>query len=147
MITRTIHVPQHRWTFRVYIPLSCYWTGEIIRHLWRLGASDDILYEAANNMQCGKLNNGLTYTSKKDRETLMVVGQATTAVELFNSVVHEIDHACMFTFPHIGIEPGTEEAAYFKGGLGREIFPMVQPYLCDCCRRKMGHKKGPNSGK
>ena len=146
MITRTIYVPQHDWAFRVYVPLSCYWTGEIIRHLWRLGASDDILYVAANNMQCGKLNNGLTYTSEKDRETLMVVGQATTAVELFNSVIHEIDHACMFTFPHIGIKPGTEEAAYFKGGLGREIFPMVQPYLCDCCRRKMGHKKGPNAG-
>ena len=136
MITRSIYVPQHNWTFRVYIPLSCYWTGEIIRHLWRLGASDKILYEAARNMECGKLNNGLTYASGKDRETLMVVGQAATAVELFNSVVHEMDHACMFTFPLIGIEPGTEAAAYFKGGLGREIFPMVQPYLCDRCRHR-----------
>lgn len=136
MITRSIYVPQHNWTFRVYIPLSCYWTGEIIRHLWRLGASDKILYEAARNMECGKLNNGLTYASGKDRETLMVVGQAATAVELFNSVVHEMDHACMFTFPLIGIEPGSEAAAYFKGGLGREIFPMVQPYLCDRCRHR-----------
>ena len=136
MITRSIYVPQHNWTFRVYIPLSCYWTGEIIRHLWRLGASDKILYEAARNMECGKLNNGLTYASGKDRETLMVVGQAATVVELFNSVVHEMDHACMFTFPLIGIEPGTEAAAYFKGGLGREIFPMVQPYLCDRCRHR-----------
>jgi hypothetical protein len=146
MITRAIYVPQHSWTFRVYIPLSCYWTGEIIRHLWRLGASDKILYEAAENMQCGKLNNGLTYASGKDRETLVVVGKTTTAAELFNSVVHEIDHAAMFTFPLLEITPGTEEAAYFKGGLAREIFPMVQPYLCDCCRSKMGHKKGPNSG-
>ena len=146
MITQTIYVPQHSWTFRVYVPLSCYWTGEIIRHLWRLGASDEILYQAANNMLCGKLNNGITYASNKDRETLMVVGQATTAAELFNSVIHEIDHACMFTFPLIGIEPGTEQAAYFKGGLGRKIFPLVQPYLCDYCRHKTGHKKGPNSG-
>lgn len=136
MITHTFHVQQHRWTFRIYIALSCYWTGEIIRHLWRLGASDDILYSAANNMQCGQLNRGLTYASGKDRETLVVVGQAATASELFNSVVHEIDHACMFTFPSLGITPGTEEAAYFKGGIGREIFPLIQPYLCDRCRRK-----------
>ena len=136
MILHVFHVEQHDWTFRIYVPMSCYWTGEIVRHLWRLGASDEILREAARNMQCGRLNNGLTYASEKDRETLVVVGQTTTAAELFNSIVHEIDHACMFTFPLVGITPGTEEAAYCKGGLAREIFPMIQPYLCDCCRRK-----------
>lgn len=142
MITRTIYVPQHNWTFRVYIPLSCYWAGEILRHLWRLGASYEILGASANNMQCGKLNNGLTYASEKERETLVVVGQSTTAAELFNSVVHEIDHACMFTFPLIGITSGTEQAAYFKGGLAREIFPMIQPYLCDRCRHENGTERG-----
>ena len=138
MISQVFYIPQHRWVFRVYIPMSCYWTDEILRHLWRLGASDEILYEAANNMQCGKQNNGLTYASDKDRETLVVVGQTTTAAELFNSVVHEIDHACMFTFPLLGITPGTEEASYFKGGLARDVFPIIQPYLCDCCRHKAG---------
>lgn len=136
MITRTIYVPQHDWTFRVYIAVTCYWSEEIIGHLWRLGAPQKVLISAANNLACGNIDNGLTYASEKDRETLVVVGQTTTAAELFNSVVHEIDHACMFTFPLLGITHGTEEAAYFKGGLGREIFPMVQPYLCDCCRRK-----------
>lgn len=137
MIQRTFYIPQHDWTFRVYVPISCFWTGEIIRHLWRLGATDEILRSAAKNMQCGKLNNGITYASLKERETLVVVGQTTTAAELFNSVVHELDHAALFTFPLIGIEPGTEEAAYFKGGAAREIFPMIQPYLCDCCRRML----------
>lgn len=136
MITKTFYIPQHDWTFLVYIAMSCYWTGEIIRHLWRLGASDDILHEAARNMQCGRLNNGLTYASLDARETLVVVGQTTTAAELFNSVVHELDHAGEFTFPLLRITPGTEEAAYFKGGVAREIFPLIQPYLCDCCRRK-----------
>lgn len=147
MITRTIYVPEHHWTFRVYIAVTCYWSEEIIGHLWRLGAPQKVLISAANNLACGNIDNGLTYASEKDRETLVVVGQTTTAAELFNSVIHEIDHACMFTFPLLGITHGTEEAAYFKGGLGREIFPMVQPYLCDCCRRKMGHKNGPNSGR
>lgn len=136
MITHTFHIARHRWTFRVYVALDCYYTGEIIRHLWRLGASDDILRSAAHNMQCGRLNNGLTYASEKDRETLVVVGLTTTPAELFNSVVHEIDHACLFTFPLIGITPDTEQAAYFKGGLAREIFPFIQPYLCDCCRQR-----------
>lgn len=139
MIQRTFYIPQHDWTFRVYVPISCFWAGEIIRHLWRLGATDEILRSAATNMQCGKLNNGLTYASQKERETLVVVGQTTTAAELFNSVVHELDHAALFTFPLIGITPGTEEAAYFKGGIAREIFPMIQPFLCDCCRKRHSH--------
>lgn len=138
MIRHVFHIEQHRWTFRIYVAMDCFWAGEIIRHLWRLGASDDILIEAARNMQCGRLNNGLTYASPEARETLVVVGLTTTPAELFNSVVHEIDHAGEFTFPLVGITPGTEEAAYFKGGIAREIFPLIQPYLCDCCRRKRG---------
>lgn len=139
MILHTFYIPQHDWTFRIYVPVSCFWTGEIIRQLWRLGAPDEILRSAAVNMQCGKLNNGLTYASDGERETLVVVGKTTTAAELFNSVVHEIDHAAMFTFPLVGITPGTEQAAYFKGGIAREIFPLIQPYLCDCCRTKHIH--------
>lgn len=138
MITRTIYVPQHDWTFRVYIAHTCYWTDEILGHLFRLGASPLVMGNANQNLRCGTVDNGITYASLKERETLMVVGQSTTAAEMFNSVIHEIDHACMFTFPLIGITPGTEEAAYFKGGLARELFPLVQPYLCDHCRK---HRK------
>ncbi len=146
MIRHTFHVREHDWTFRVYIALTEYWADEILGHLWRLGAPMPVMKSANANLRSGRLNGGLTYASPSERETLIVVAKTTTAAELFNSVVHEIDHACMFTFPLVGITPGTEEAAYFKGGLGREIFPMIQPYLCDCCRRKMGHKKGPNAG-
>ena len=42
MITRTIYVPQHDWTFRVYIPLSCYWTGEIISKLTKKGPNSGL---------------------------------------------------------------------------------------------------------
>ena len=146
MISRTIYVPQHDWTFRVYIAVTCYWSYEILGHLWRLGAPREVLTSAAQNLACGNVDNGLTYASPTKRETLMVVAQTTTAAEMFNSVIHEIDHATMFTFPLLQITPGTEEAAYFKGGLARDIFPMVQPYLCDCCRHKLAHKKGPNRG-
>lgn len=134
MISRTIYVPQHRWTFRVYIAVTCYWSEEILGHLWRLGAPREVLASAAQNLACGNVDNGLTYASPQERETLMVVARTTTAAEMFNSVVHEIDHATLFTFPLVGITPGTEEAAYFKGGLARDVFPMVQPYLCDHCR-------------
>ena len=146
MISRTIYVPQHSWTFRVYIAVTCYWSDEILGHLWRLGAPREVLTSAAQNLACGNVDNGLTYASPTERETLMVVAQTTTAAEMFNSVIHEIDHATMFTFPLLQITPGTEEAAYFKGGLARDIFPMVQPYLCDHCRHEIGHKKGPNRG-
>lgn len=138
MTSRIIYVPQHDWTFRVYIAHTCYWTDDILGHLFRLGASPMVMGSANQNLRCGTVDNGITYASLKERETLMVVGKTTTAAEMFNSVVHEIDHACMFTFPLIGITHGTEEAAYFKGGLARDLFPSVQPYLCDHCRE---HRK------
>lgn len=136
MIRHTFEVPQHHWTFRVYIALTEYWADEILGHLWRLGANPDVMRTANANLRSGQLNGGLTYASLGERETLLVVGKTSTAAELFNSVVHELDHAALFTFRFLGITPGTEEAAYFKGGLAREIFPIVEPYMCTCCRAK-----------
>ena len=141
MIRHVFQVPQHRWTFRVYIAITDYWADEILGHLWRLGASWTVMQRANANLRRGQLNNGLTYASLKERETLIVVAKTSSAAEMFNSVTHEIDHAAEFTFPLIGIEPGTEEAAYFKGGVAREIFPLVQPYMCECCRRKITGEK------
>lgn len=136
MTSRIIYAPQYDWTFRVYIAHTCYWTDEILGHLFRLGASPLVMGSANQNLRCGTVDNGITYASLRERETLMVVGQSTTAAELFNSVVHELDHACMFTFPLLNIQPGTEEAAYFKGNFAKNLFPLIQPYLCDCCRKK-----------
>lgn len=135
MIRHVFAIPQHRWTFRVYIATDCRWAPEILGHLERLGAPGGILRSAEANMACSLVNNGLTYASPEARETLMVVGRTTSAAELFNSLVHELDHATLFTFPHLGITPGTEQAAYFKGGLARELFPIIQPFLCDHCRQ------------
>lgn len=137
MIRHVFAVPEHRWTFRVYIATDCTWNAEILGHLERLGAPVWIIESSAANMACGLMSAGLTYASPEERETLMVVGQTTTAAELFNSVVHELDHATLFTFPLVGITPGTEQAAYFKGGLAREIFPLIQPFLCDYCRHEI----------
>ncbi len=137
MIRHVFAVPEHRWAFRVYIATDCAWNAEILGHLERLGAPAWIIESSAANMACGLMNAGLTYASPEERETLMVVGQTTTAAELFNSVVHELDHATLFTFPLVGITPGTEQAAYFKGGLAREIFPLIQPFLCDHCRHEI----------
>lgn len=137
MIRHVFAVPEHRWTFRVYIATDCTWNAEILGHLERLDAPAWIIESSAANMACGLMNAGLTYASPEERETLMVVGQTTTAAELFNSVVHELDHATLFTFPLVGITPGTEQAAYFKGGLAREIFPLIQPFLCDHCRHEI----------
>lgn len=134
MIRHVFSVPQHRWTFRVYIATDCSWAPEILGHLERLRAPAWIQESATANMACGLVNTGLTYASPEARETLMVVGRTTSAAELFNSVVHELDHATLFTFPLVGITPGTEQAAYFKGGLARELFPLIQPYLCEHCR-------------
>ena len=137
MIRHTFEVPQHRWTFRVYIALTEYWADEILGHLWRLGAARNVMQAANANLRSGRLNGGLTYASPGERETLIVVAKTSSAAELFNSIVHELDHAALFTFRFLGITSGTEEAAYFKGGLAREIVPLVETYMCTCCRAKI----------
>lgn len=93
----------------------------------------DIMCLAYKNLRSGKLNTGLTYASRIERETVIVVSRASCAEEYFNSIVHEIAHAGVYTCDALGIELKSEEAAYFQGGLARDLFPCIKDFLCECC--------------
>ena len=137
MIRHTFYIWEHSWTFRAYFAINGYWANEILGHLWRIGADMDVMRSANKNLRSGQLNTGLTYTSRANRETVMVVALASSGAEFFNSFCHELKHAEEHIGDVIGIDPKSEQAAYFRGGLAREMYPHVRHLLCDCCRRKL----------
>lgn len=138
MIRHSFYIEQHKWRVTTFFEVTPEDAGEILWHLRRTHASLEHLKATAVNLTRGKLDNGITHTSLRDRETIMVIGKASSGAEFFNSLWHELKHLEEQTAPLLGIDPESEEAAYFRGGIAREIFPFISNLLCECCRTKLG---------
>lgn len=139
MITHVFHIHQHDWLVKAYINSDVSDADLILDELQSIGADMDVMRKAYRNLRSGERNTGLTYASPWNRETVIVVSRATSAEEYFNSIVHEIAHAGVYTCDALGIDLKSEQAAYFLGGLARDLYPCVKEFLCECCRRKIGH--------
>ena len=141
MITHVFHISQHDWLVKAYIDTTSEDADVILDELRSIGAEMDVMRKAYKNLRSGEMNTGLTYASPWNRVTIVVVSRATSAKEYFNSIVHEIAHAGVYTCDALGIDLKSEQAAYFQGGLARDMFPCVKEFLCECCRHKISHSE------
>ena len=139
MIRQIIYIPKYRWRVTAYFAMSCYWTRDIMNELYRLGAGDDVLESAFNNMMSCSLDTGLCYSNPLSRDSLIVIAKTSSASEFFNSFEHEFQHLKGHIASALGLDPNGEDVAYMSGELAREIFPKIRHLLCDCCRHKNPH--------
>lgn len=139
MKTHVFYIEQHDWLFKAYIDTTSEDADVILDELRSIGANMDVMRMAYKNLNSGEKNTGLTYASPWNRETIIVVSRATSAKEYFNSIVHEIAHAGVYTCDALGIDLKSEQAAYFQGGLARDLFHCIKDFLCECCQHKISH--------
>jgi hypothetical protein len=139
MKRHAFHIGQHDWIVKAYVDTTSEDAKEILGELKSVGADVDVMRLAYTNLSSGKVNTGLTYASPWNRETVIVVSRASSAEEFFNSIVHEIAHAGVYTCEALGIDLKSEQAAYFQGGLARDLYPCIKEFLCECCRMKSSH--------
>lgn len=141
MKTHTFYIKQHDWIVKAYIDTTSDDADLILDELMSIGADMDVMRMAYKNLRSGKMNTGLTYASPWNRETVIVVSRASSAEEYFNSIVHEIAHAGVYTCDALRIDQKSEQAAYFQGGLARDLFPCIKGFLCECCRSKSHYEQ------
>lgn len=135
MLRQKIHLREWDWTVYAYYSVAGhYYTDEIMDRLVSLGCRDRNLQRAYTNLSSGTVDTGLTYSNLLKRETVMVVGYASSGEELFNSLLHEMRHVEEHIAKASHIEPYGEPVAYLTGELGRQMYSCIGHYLCDCCR-------------
>lgn len=134
MLRQTIHLSEWDWTIYAYYSVGHYYTDEIMDRLVSLGCRDRKLQRAYSNLSSGTVDTGLTYSNLLNRETVMVVGYASSGAELFNSLMHEMRHVEEHIARASHIEPYGEPVAYLCGELAWQMYACIGHYLCDCCR-------------
>lgn len=136
MIRQRIYLDNYDILVHAYYATTQYYVDEIMDRLYEIGCRGLNLKRAQANLSSGELNTGLTYYSPRYREAVMVIALTSSASEFYNSLMHELSHLTAYIAKDNGLSFTGESIAYLEGDLAREIFPKVQPLLCDCCRKK-----------
>ena len=139
MIRTTIFIEKYDWVVQCFISVTHYAADDIVDTIEGIGCTGKTLRDAERKLRAGEINAGLTYTSYRDRHSVMVTSLADSAAEQFNTTTHEIAHVCAHIANVVGIDPASEEFAYLVGDLSMAIFPKIRKLLCDCCRKKRHH--------
>lgn len=146
MIIRDLYIEQYRWHVHCYFAVNKYYTEEILDVLESLGCSSAVYERVAVKMDKNSLNAGFTYSNKNTRETLMVVGRASSNEEYINSITHELRHLCDDIASVVGISDNGEDVAYLTGDIASQLSDVIQVLVCNClnCLEKRYKKIRPS---
>lgn len=135
MIKQRIILSNWNWVIYAYYSVGSYYVDEIMNKLISIGCQERQLRKAYRNLSSGKLDTGLTYSNKYKRKSVIVIGNASTGAEFFNSLLHEMRHLEEHIADADNIEPYGEAVAYLIGDLSKEMYSCINTLLCDCCRK------------
>lgn len=82
-------------------------------------------------------NTGITYSSFKNKCSIVVIGLTISAEEFQNTFDHEKGHLAMHISSALRINPYGEEYQYLTGDIGQSMFKVAKRFLCDDCRKKL----------
>ena len=137
MIRQTIYLGNYDWTVRVYYAVTSVWSGRILDDLAGMGCGGVDYERARRNLESYNLNTGLTFSSARFHESLMVIGLTSSPEEFASTYDHEKGHLARQICQAFGIDPYGEEAQYLAGDIGKKMFPIAKKFLCEHCRAKL----------
>lgn len=138
MIRQEVYIERYDWVVHVYYAVDAYYINEIMGRLLEIDCPNKFLQQAYDNMRANKLNRGLTYSNYRRRETVMVIGLASSPAEYENSIQHELRHLVDNIVDAIGLEPG-EPPGYLTGETAMLMHPVTKLLTCECecCKKKI----------
>ena len=137
MIQKRINLKNYGgWIIQVFLDTSSDDVDEIMERLWSINVNATQARKAYQCLSGEVLNTGLCYSNLKLRQSVIVVALTSSSAEFFNSLVHEIAHACIHISSELGIDLHSEGFTYLMGDVCIEIYSEAKRLLCDCCRNK-----------
>lgn len=129
---RDFYIRDSDWLVRVYCLDESFDSRPILDDLGALNPKDKDLLVVKDMLQNEGLNWGFTFSSYKDRRTLMVIGPAESQKEYFDTINHESHHLAKHIAFCDGLDPFSEEVAYISGGISGEIYDAFKDTICLC---------------
>lgn len=133
MIIQELNIKGYDWHVTFFFSVTCYHLYTILDKLREIGASQDVVAKAYKNISSCSLDTGLTYSNPERRESVVVIGTASSPEEYSNSIAHECQHLIKHIGLENGIDPYSEELCYLAGHIAGEIHKNASALFCNNC--------------
>lgn len=130
MKVRDAYIRKYRWQVRIYYAVTCYHSSQILDYLCELNCPENIYSRAEKHLLRGDLNTGFTFSNKRIRGSVMVVGLSSSPSEFLNSFEHEVRHLVDDIADAYDISHNGEEVAYLVGDINSLLWDDVHDFVC-----------------
>lgn len=130
MRTMRLYISKCGWEVLMYFAVTTYYTDDIVRSLEGIYCPDDILSQAKEHLDKGRLDTGLTYSNKTLRKSVMVVGLTSSPAQFLNSFEHELRHLVDDIADTDDMPLAGEAVAYLTGDLNFDCWPAIHDFIC-----------------
>ncbi|MBQ9602464.1 MAG: hypothetical protein IJR42_01465 [Paludibacteraceae bacterium] len=136
MIRQTINIEQYGWDAYVYMAATPADAPEIIGVLESIGISAAQFMKAERHLQSAVRDSGMTYSSGRTRESVVVISRSTSPEETINTFSHELRHLADDIAEALNIPHRGEEVAYLTGDIACALAGSLLHIACECpkCR-------------
>lgn len=124
MNKQTFHLNEYDWAVTLYYNVAAQDFYAVMSHLWLSGCRGDDFRSAWNNVNKGCCNRGLTYSNFESKESIVIVGKASSFGELMNSLSHEIHHLSVHIALANDLELDGEGVCYIDGSITQMVFEI-----------------------
>jgi hypothetical protein len=135
MIEQGFSIGNRNWWVMVYYDVR---TPDDLRKvegaLMASGCPKEMLKPAIENLK--GWNRGYTFSDLDKRTSIIIIGKATDASQMFDSIVHEMKHLAEQVGEYYGVDSREELSAYLQGEVGRNMWPAAAMVLCPKCNSK-----------
>ena len=121
MIHQHLCLPECEWCVDIYYDVKPKDTDHILDLLWDLGCPERDMYKAEDLISSGVPNEGLTYSNRRERRTLIVITEVTDPFQFLNSLSHEREHLLQAIGKADGLDPYGEPIAYLSGDISMAL--------------------------
>ena len=132
MIQQGFHIGDRDWYIMVTYDIQTVGDlSEVEKSLLSVGCRVQTVRAAVDTLV--EPDTGFTFTSFDNRLTLMFIGRATSAAQMYDTIQHELKHATEHISEYYHLDPKGERAAYLQGEIARQMFPAAALAVCPVC--------------
>lgn len=132
MLRQRIYIRKYDWLVYVFYDTDSTDADEILSLLRHIGCREKNLSDSGKSLRNGIDNTGLTFSNNRLRESVMVIGRASSLSEFLDTWQHELTHLQRHICRTYGIDPYSEEAAYLAGDIAKRMHPLLSHFMCEC---------------
>lgn len=132
MKRQAIYIPDYDWKVYVYYDTTPNDAAEVSYKLYQLGCSPQGIERSYRQLMTGIYNNGMTYSNRSLRKSVVSLGRASEFPQFLNSFVHEVHHLATHIAEAVGMSLVGEPICYLSGNIAQEMYPILIHYISNC---------------